>query len=188
MTKSQIIEEQENAEKIGKYENTERRDIFTRLIATNDRVLAIFHKKDYDVVVKNVKSEYMSVDISIMSLRHALERLCEEDMEDIDPCSYIFVRIYDNGSASLLIKYEKIKEGEEYIIDKGKTSHFIESIYGVVYIYHSILILKGLDCEHINMGMYENKPLSFIADNIVVTIAPRIDDKKEEQELTVYIR
>lgn len=43
-----------------------------------------------------------------------------------------------------------------------------------------MFILKGLDCDYITMGIYENKPLSFIADNTVVTIAPRIEDKKEE--------
>lgn len=98
MTKVQIIEEQENAEGT---------DIFARLIATDDRVLAILHKKDYDIVVRNIKSEYLSIDINIMSLRHALERLFEEYMEDIDSCSCVSVRIYDNGSASYLSSMKK---------------------------------------------------------------------------------
>lgn len=175
MIRAQIIEEKEN---------TKRADIFSRLVATNDRVLAIFHRQDYDTIVKGIKCEYVSTDISIMLLRHALERLFETDIEDIDPCSCVFVRLYYNGSASLLVKDEETEEKrEEYIVNEGISSDCIESIYDVVYIYHSMLILKGFDCEHVTMGMYEDKPLSFIADNIVVTIAPRVENKKEEPYL-----
>lgn len=173
-----------NTKTVQEQESEERRNIFSRLIKTNDNVLAVFHKKDYDVIVKDIKGKCLNADIDIMSLRHTLERLFETDIEDIDICSSVFVRIYDNGSVSLLaIHEENDKKVEEYIIDKGNESCYIELVYNVMYIYQSMSILEGLGHEYVTIRIYNGMPLSFIAGNTVITIAPRICSDKEEPEL-----